>query len=358
MRLFDLLKSSPPEKRRLITGTVRPVFPPTKLWFAIGLSGAVAAAFFVSSTAHAENSYTTLDAPAAGNPPFNGGTSVTGISGSNIFGTYSVPNGSSQGFIYNGVTYTDINVPFPSTVSTGVSGISGDQIVGDYTTEAIINGTDTFTSNGFLYSGGAYTTIDDPLGSTTGLSGISDGNIVGEFQEGDTFHGFLYNGSSYITIDDPLGVETFVRGISGSDIVGFYTDANGNCHGFLYNGSTYSTIDHPGAEDGSTKIFGISGGDIVGFYTDASLTSHGFYYDGDTYTDIDDPSAVNNSTLAYGVDGNAVVETYYDANNTAHGFETIISPVPETASPLLTSAGAAGLIWLRRKRRMESQVET
>ena len=60
--------------------------------------------------------------------------------------------------------------------------------------------------HGFLYSGGTYTTLDDPLatGGTT-ASGINDaGQIVGTYFNGTGSHGFLYSGGIYTTLDDPL----------------------------------------------------------------------------------------------------------------------------------------------------------
>ena len=72
------------------------------------------------------------------------------------------------------------------------------QIVGDY---YVSRG----STHGFLYSGGHYTTLDDPLGITI-AQGINDtGQIVGYYQESGSVHGFLYSGGQYTTLDDPLG---------------------------------------------------------------------------------------------------------------------------------------------------------
>ena len=58
-------------------------------------------------------------------------------------------------------------------------------------------------------------------------------------------NGFLYNGSTYTTLNDPLAVGTVAWGISGNNIVGYYADSSGNPNGFLYNGSTWTTLDDP-----------------------------------------------------------------------------------------------------------------
>ena len=48
-------------------------------------------------------------------------------------------------------------------------------------------------------------------------------------------HGFLYSGGTYTTLDDPLGTEgTFASGINNAgQIVGDYYDSSGTLHGFL-----------------------------------------------------------------------------------------------------------------------------
>ena len=100
-------------------------------------------------------------------------------------------------------TYTTLDDPLAdwsvtfsngTTISgrTTASGINnGGQIVGSYTAS---NG----NGYGFLYSGGTYTTIDDPLASGfTAAQGInSTGQIVGYYNDNSGQHGFLYSGGS------------------------------------------------------------------------------------------------------------------------------------------------------------------
>jgi len=101
-----------------------------------------------------------------------------------------------------------------------------------------------------------YTTLDDPLAVKfdTNANGInSAGQVVGGYRDSSgRIHGFLYSGRAYVTIDDPLAsTVTEARGINDTGlIVGYYrntvTPAD---HGFIYNPSTgtYSTIDKLGA---------------------------------------------------------------------------------------------------------------
>jgi hypothetical protein len=56
---------------------------------------------------------------------------------------------------------------------------------------------------------------------------------VGHYNNG--LHGFLYRGGTYTTLDDPLATNgTIAAGINASgQIVGQYTDASNHIHGFL-----------------------------------------------------------------------------------------------------------------------------
>ena len=59
-----------------------------------------------------------------------------------------------------------------------------------------------------------------------------------------------YNGTSYTTLNDPLGISTGAVGIDGNNIVGWYAIGTQNYHGFLYNGTSYTTVDDPLAKNG------------------------------------------------------------------------------------------------------------
>jgi probable HAF family extracellular repeat protein len=166
----------------------------------------------------------------------------------------------------------------PSAVVTEGWGVnSAGQIVGDYRPGSL-------WTNGFLYSNGTYTTINDPLATTSSIAyGINDaGQIIGDYEDGN--HGFLYNPSSgtFTTLNNPGNNGTFWRGINASgQIVGYFL-AGSFAHGFLYNLSsgTFTTLDDPLGTNG-TQALGINNlGQIVGSYIDASRHSHGFLYNG------------------------------------------------------------------------------
>jgi hypothetical protein len=82
---------------------------------------------------------------------------------------------------------------------------------------------DATGGHGFLYSGGVFTTIDDPNGSFNFAAGINDaGQIVGSCSNATGRHGCLDSNGVFTTIDDPDGLDTVVaNGINASgQIVG------------------------------------------------------------------------------------------------------------------------------------------
>jgi hypothetical protein len=234
--------------------------------FALGTSGSsIVGSFYEGSNANASEgffyngtSYTTLVVPGATS------TFASGISGGNIVGTY-FDSGGQHGFLYNSTSYTTLAVP--GAISTSASGISGSNIVGTY------NNGNGF--QGFLYNGTSYTTMPAvPLAIGSSAGGLGFNGIDGSKIVGTVGHsGFLYDGSSYLAITVPGAVNTFALGISGSKIVGYYDGPT--TQGFLFNGKTYSTIDFPGAY--RTFLTGISGDSIVGYYTDFSFNSVGSF---------------------------------------------------------------------------------
>ena len=91
----------------------------------------------------------------------------------------------------------------------------------------------------------AYTTLNDPLarpgpGFGTSASGISGGRIVGTYYDRNLIqHGFMYSNGAFTTIDDPdatmgttTGGDTIIGGIEGDTIVGAYSDDGYYFHGF------------------------------------------------------------------------------------------------------------------------------
>ena len=237
--------------------------------------------------------------------------------------------------------------PSPSngTLTSGINGLG--QVVGYFS--------DSNGVHGFLYSGGAYSTLDDPLGiNGTSAYAINDaGQVVGAYSEGGngTTHGFLYSNGVYTTFDVPGSEWTEVYGINNAgEIVGQYQDGSRHQQGFLYSNGTYTTLEDPSATVSGTLPTGINNtGEVVGFYDDGN-GDHAFLYSGGTYTTIDDP--LGKSTVAYGInDAGQIVGYYTDNNNRNHGFlysgggyTTIDSPVTGTLDTFATGINDGGHI--------------
>lgn len=244
-----------------------------------------------------------------------------------------------RSFLYVGGIFTTISDPLGlTTYAQGIN--NAGQIVGYYNAG--------MGNHGFLDAAGTFTTIDDPL--TTAISGpdvlrgtevlgINDaGQIVGFYYLGDGVEqGFLDVGGIFTTIDDPLATHgTFARGINDAgQIVGYYYDATGS-HGFLNAGGTFTTIDDPLAT-GGTWAQGINAaGQIVGYYTDAMGGSHGFLDAGGTFTTIDGGPPFGSETWLTGI------------NDSSDITGQMITPEPSTLAMIFAALlGMAG--WLKRK---------
>ena len=184
--------------------------------------------------------YTTLPWPS-NNPP--GSASVAEATGINkagqIVGWYRPVGGIEHGYLYSGGSYTVLDAP-GGTGNTYAEGINNNgQIVG-YFVDAY--GAD----HGFLYtiSSGKYTVLDDPLASSPGLHangthayGINDsGQVVGWYDAASDLstNGFLYSGGTFTTLDDPAGNNTEIFGINNAGSI------VGNFSGGGFVGSTSS----------------------------------------------------------------------------------------------------------------------
>jgi probable HAF family extracellular repeat protein len=136
--------------------------------------------------------------PALDDPLATGFTVAYGINNAGqIVGEYQ----NAHGFLLSGGVYTTFDDPL-ATLGTSAYGINDmGQIVGDYSDAGGV-------SHGFIRSSsGTFQTLD-PSGSTdTFARGInSTGQVVGFYSiNGGPFHGFFYSGGTFTTLDDPLG---------------------------------------------------------------------------------------------------------------------------------------------------------
>lgn len=189
--------------------------------------------------------FTSITDPLAS--PAGGGTEAVGINNlGEIVGTYFDAQGAPYGFLDNGGIFTTISEGYP----TGIN--DAGQIVGNagaYGPPSIFYGINdegqlvgTYMEQGVLSSGGTLTTIEDPADEFTALTGINNtGQIVGYGGLAAVYEGFLYSGGIFTTINPPFdtgyeGDEFLERALAINDmgqITGEYYDYYGHLEGFV-----------------------------------------------------------------------------------------------------------------------------
>jgi probable HAF family extracellular repeat protein len=223
-----------------------------------------------------------------------------------------------HGYILNGNQLTTLDDP--NGLDTQVSGISynGSAVVGEYL--------NTSTGNwmGFLYANGAFTDIPGPAGAAaSGASGINDnGAIVGYYTDSSgVTHGFLLQGSAYTTMDVPGAAHTSANGINNAGYVVLgWANASGTYAGSVYNPKTqqYETIKVPGAgPSGSVPGYINNVGDITFAWFEGTtfLTQSALFHDGKFYK-----STVNKffQTRANGINDNNTFVGAYQVTYTSY----------------------------------------
>ena len=267
----------------------------------------------------------------------NSGTYASGINNAGqIVGYYVDSTGQDHDFLYSDGTFSTLAVPGTVDGNVGLGINSSGQVVGTYANGSI--------DQGFILSGSVFTTISDPTASLTFAAGINDASqIVGDvyvtfFESGTGYFGYLYSGGNYTQIQDPLTGEqvdsgrvygTFPSTINAAgQIVGTFRDFENASHGFVYSNGTYTTLDDPsqGTLDGigaGTFATGINNsGEIVGYYIDSSRVDHGFIYDDGVYTTVDVPGATD--TFIYGINDSDEIVGSFVTGTTPEGFSATL----------------------------------
>jgi uncharacterized membrane protein len=186
--------------------------------------------------------------------------------------------------------------------------------VGDYT-----NGASSKSGQfGFVVHNGVFQSISAPgAPAATRALGINNlGAIVGDAG----LNGFLLSGGHFTTIRFPGSTRTEAFGINDFGvIVGLYADAKNFDHGFKLQSGKYTSIDFPGASTtGATRID--NEGDIVGSYDINGGDEHGFTFDKGRFLTQDDPNA-SFSTVIFGVNKfDRLVGSYVGAGGPNHAF--------------------------------------
>jgi uncharacterized membrane protein len=290
--------------------------------------------------------FTTIDFPGSAATLVNGMAPSGPVA---VVGDYVDVTGE-HGFLFRGGSFTSIS--FPGAIFTEAYAINiNGGIVGDYSsTNSSGNGT---AVHGYVLGGGTFVSLDFPGANFyTQARGInSQGDIVGTYFIGNGVgsgesplssgngHGFLFSGGAYSSIDFPGAILTEAWRITDAgEILGRYkSSTDGSFHMFLFaNGSFTAIPDVPNAIATASSNYSSGGlteaGNIVGDYSDATPifkdfkgigknngNLHGFLLSGGAYTRIDFPGA--NATGAWAVNSSGYIAgPYIDADNNSHGY--------------------------------------
>lgn len=182
-----------------------------------------------------------------------------------------------------------------------------------------------YTLNGARHSAvfntntNAFTFLPDAATNTLLQFVGSNGDLVGNLNNGGAFSGFIYRNGAYTTFNAPSATDTRFNGINTAGIVsGRYRDSNGLSHGLLYNSNNgfFSTFDVPGA-------------------------TQTFLYQG----------SIN--------DSNQISGAYNDQNGVTHSFSATAVAAPEPSALGLLTTGASLLgstVLVRRRRRSKCAI--
>jgi len=126
-----------------------------------------------------------------------------------VVGDYRGADGVFHGFLFANGVYTTFGADLGAA---------------DVNNAGLIVGCYASCSRGFLYDGSTFTSIDVPGAIVTQLSGINDvGHMVGNYYDGTSLRGFVYDGTTFETIEVPGAFLTQVSKVNNlGHVVGHY----------------------------------------------------------------------------------------------------------------------------------------
>ena len=200
-----------------------------------------------------------------------------------------------HGFVYSNGAFTTLDAPGATngfydgidhgTVPANIN--ASGQVVGYYFDGAGPHG----GPHGFVYSGGTFTLLNVPGALATWATRINDnGQVTGSYEDGSSRYIFVYSGSTFTTLNIPNAADEYYGpSINASgQVAGSYFDVYGG-HGFMYSGGTFTYLNVPGAlATFATRIN--DNGQVIGSYCNSTYRYGGFtdcysfVYSGDTFT--------------------------------------------------------------------------
>ncbi len=214
-------------------------------------------------------------------------TWATDIDNENIIGmsinsTYTSVVGfktTNNGASFQTLMYPGENFTYPQ-------GIDGDNIVGYFKDSGAV-------SHGFMYDGITWTQLDHTSGYQTEMLGVYGDSYIGYYYDGTNYHGCLYDSGTdtWTTIDRPSYANTKFTSIYGNVIIGNSGNNYSNVNtGFMYNISndTWTSIDY--GVDGdpnspqmtwyqSTNIEDVNATHILAYYETSGAVKINFIYE-------------------------------------------------------------------------------
>jgi hypothetical protein len=220
------------------------------------------------------------------------------------------------------LTFTFIKADVHGAVQTLVAEINNDGVmVGQYQDKNALY-------HGYILDGKKLTTLDDPNGANTTVTGINFNGpimVVGSYMtSGGASVGFYYSPKTkqFTDIRSPKGATSLYTGGMNDRgwIVGSYDDSNGISHGFLLQGKKYTTLDVPTSI--ASYAYGINNkGDITLTWVNASGSYEGalYNYSAKKYTTINVPGAAGGSEASFINNEEDVTFWWLDSNGSVHG---------------------------------------
>jgi hypothetical protein len=259
-------------------------------------------------------------------------TKVAGKSSLGWYGDYQdLPSGKRRGFIYDGVTLTNIDynpahVAPENQGTTILSVTSTGMVVGRY---GASGSNSFFTRKNLPYGGWIYGQYWQGENYSLGgaylqyFKGGYEDALYGAMTYAGGTQGFIFDDNVMKVISYPGSYATYLEAASDGMAVGtFRLTAAGAPQQFYFDGVSYRTVSVPGALQ--TYLFAIGGGKIAGTYYDDAWESHGFVYDGVSYLTVDPPGKTADNFIRGIFDG-GVVGTYYDTptgfSSRSYGYE-------------------------------------